>query len=318
MENSHNLDLKLEEAEDSKQRLAAMLELLLVYKNENFVEGWKVGNDALNLATELDNREGVAAANEGLANVLWKLAEFSTSIEHFEKALDQYLGLGDLHGAARCYCGMGIISGSLEEYRTSIEYFEEGLSAARRSNRHQLAATITSNIGHVNFNLGRYDEAMKCFNYSLAFYGEIDETQGIANVYGGMAGVHIYLGEYDKGLDLVKKSITLHKKAGHARGIAVSMMNLGNAYQRKGKLELAKTEFKSALNYTRSINLKMIEYDILKELSAVCSNLGQEEESAAYLKLYMDGQNEEKKRSVKRKNEQFKQRQMIRQMQSFK
>ena len=60
----------------------------------------------------------------------------------------------------------------------------------------------------------------------------------------------------------------------------------------------------------------MIEYDILKNLSEVCSDLGEEELASEYLNLYIDGQKEENAQSVKRKNDQFKQRQMIRELQS--
>jgi len=315
MKELEDSDSKLEGA---SKKLTAMLEALTVHKEKNFVEGWKVGIDALDLATEIDSRSGMAQAHEGLANVLWKLAEYSQSIEHFELALDKFLGMGDLYGVARCYCGMGIISATLEEYRTALEYFEDGLSASRRSAKHQFAATITGNIGHVYFNLGRYGEAMKCFAHGLEFYDELEQPHNSGNMLGGMAGVHVYLGEYDKGLELAEKALNLHKKAGQTRGIAVSMMNIGIALQRKGKLELAKTEFKSALNYAQSINLKMNEYEVLKNLSSVCSDLGEEEESVKYLKLYMDGQKEENKLSVKRKNEHFKQRQIIRKMQSTK
>ncbi|MFT6209629.1 MAG: tetratricopeptide (TPR) repeat protein [Bacteroidia bacterium] len=315
MKELEDSDSKLEGA---SKKLDAMLEVLTVDKEKNFVEGWKVGIDALDLATKIDSRSGMAQAHEGLATVLWKLAEYSQSIQHFESALDKFLGMGDLYGVARCYCGMGIISATLEEYRTALEYFEDGLSASRRSARYQLAATITSNIGHVYFNFGRYDEAMKCFKRGLEYYDQIEQPHGEANMIGGMAGVHVYLGEYDKGLELAEKALNLHKKAGQTRGIAVSMMNIGNVFYRKGKLELAKTEFKTALNYATSINLKMSVYEVLKSLSSVCSDLGQEEESAKYLKLYMDGQKEENKLSVNRKNEHFKQRQIIRKMQSTK
>jgi tetratricopeptide (TPR) repeat protein len=316
--NIEELERSLEQSENDAERLEALLALLLAHKDDDFVEGWKFGTEALELAKLLKNRNSVASAHEGLANVLWKLAEYSQSVEHFEEALDRYLGLGDLHAVARCYCGMGIISGSLQEYRTALEYFEDGLSASRRADRHQLAATITGNIGHVYFNMGRYKDAMDCFQHGLDFYQEINETQGIANMLGGMAGVHVYQGEYDKGMELVRRGLEAHKITNHRRGIAVSMLNIGNAFHRMGKLDKAKIEMKGALNYCRSINLKMMEYEVLKNLSEVCSDLKQEEEASKYLRLYMDGQKEEKALSVKRKNEQFKQRQLIREMQNMK
>lgn len=310
-----NLERSLKEANDDFTRLEILLQMVRVLKDDDFVEGWKCANEALELSRKLNDRSATASALEGFANILWKLAEYSQSIEYFEQALDKYLGLGELYGVARCYCGMGIISGTMEQYRTALEYFEEGLSAARRAGKHHLAATITGNIGHIYFNLGRYQDAMDCFNHGLDFYNEVGESQGTANMLGGMAGVYVFQGEFTKGLELVRRALVLHKQVKHKRGIAVSMMNIGIALQKMGKLEQARTELKSALNYARSIGLKMSEYEILKHLSQVCSELGDEEASAQYLRLYMDGQKEENQQNVKRKNEQFRQRQLIRELQ---
>ncbi len=316
--NIEELERSLKDASTDTERLEALLGLLLAHKDDDFVEGWKFGTEAVELANLLNDRNALASAHEGLANVLWKLAEYSQSVAHFEQALDKYLGLGDLYAVARCYCGMGIISGALQEYRTALDYFEDGLSASKRADRHHLAATITGNIGHVYFNLGRYKDAMDCFQHGLDFYQETKEGQGEANMLGGMAGVYVYQGEYDKGMELVRRSLEIHKTANHRRGIAVAMMNIGSTFHRMGKFDKAKTELKSALNYASSINLKMIEYEILKSLSEVCSDLGDEQQASEYLRLYMDGQKEDKALSVKRKNEQFKQRQMIREIQTTK
>lgn len=308
------LESSLEETRDDAEKLEILLKMILLLKDEDLVEGWRCASDALSLAEKLGDRNGVAHALEGLANILWKLAEFSQSISSFEQALDKYLSMGDLYGVARCYCGMGIISGSMEQYRTSLEYFEEGLSAARRSDNRHLAATITGNIGHVYFNLGRYNDAMECFQHGLDFYTEVGEAQGTANMLGGMAGIYVFQGEYSKGLELVRRALVLHKQEKHKRGIAISLMNIGIALQKMGKLENARTELKSALNYSRSIGFKMSEYEVLKHLSQVCSELGEDEASNEYLRLYMDGQKEENQENVKRKNDQFRQRQLIREM----
>jgi uncharacterized membrane protein YgaE (UPF0421/DUF939 family) len=69
------------------------------------------------------------------------------------------------------------------------------------------------------------------------------------------------------------------------------------------------------LNYTRSISLKTTEHEILKVLSEVCNELKEHDQASKYLKQYLDVQQEEKKLAVQRKNEQFRQRQMIREMQ---
>lgn len=313
-----NWEQRLKEASSGRQRLEALLELVSINMNEDFVEGWKFGNEALALAIGFKDREAEAKAYEGMANCLWKLAEFTQALENFEAALDKYLSLGDLYGAARCYCGLGVISGIMEDYRMALEHFEDGLSAARRSNRSHLAATITGNIGHVYFKMGRYDDAMKCFDHGLEFYKQNNEHHGAANMLGGMAGIHVYRGEYDLGLEIVRRSFELHKKVKHHRGMAVSMGNIGHTLQKMGKLEEAFTEFKRTLNYARSYSLKVTEMEMLQALSSICSALGKEDAARKYLDQYMDGQTEEKKMAVKQKNEQFSQRQLIRDMQRSK
>ena len=316
--NLRELELKLEQSSNDVERLTALLDLGDVLVNTDFVEGWKLSSEAIELATKINNREGLAHAHEINGNSLWKLAEFTTAMENLEIALDKYLGLGDLYGVSRCYCGLGVIAGSLEQYAPALDYFEEGLSAARRADRPQMAATLTGNIGHVYFKTGRYKEAMECFQHGLEFYKEVGNHHGSGNMLSGMAGIKVYLGDYDEGIELTRRALALHKKAKHQRGIGVTMMNLGIALHKKGKLDAAKTELKSALNYARSIDLKMTEHDILKNLSELCSDMGLEDEASEYLRAYIDSQQEEKKLSVARKAEQFRQRQSIRNARSAK
>lgn len=314
-DNIMELEKELANASVAEHRLSILLQLLHSVKETEYVDGWKYGIEALELANKLRDRESIAQAHEGLANCLWKLAEYAEALERYEVALDNYLSQGDLHGAARCYCGMGIVLGTLENYRGALDHFDDGLSAAKRAGKHELAATLVGNIGHIYFNLGNYPDAMKCFQNSYEFCKESGSSSGAANMLGGMAGIHVYQGEHHKGLELVRRGLLLHKEDGNVRGVAVAMMNIGISLQKMGKLKQAKKELKSALNYARSIDLKMTEHSILKILSEVCSQLEEHNEANKYLELYLDAQHDEKKLAVQRKSEQFRQRQMIREMQ---
>lgn len=311
-ENVIELESRLNSSLNSAERLNILMELATQYANDDFVESWKYAQEAVSLAEVGKDREMEAKAHETLAQSLRKLAEYSDALEHFENALDNFLGLGDLYAVARCYCGMGIVYGSLEEYRTALECFEEGLSASRRANRPSLAATLTGNIGHVYFNMGRYQDALDCFQHSYDFYKEKDNSQGAGNMIGGMAGIYVFQGEYSKGLEFVRRAYQLHRKAKDQQGIAVSQMNIGLTYLKMGDIERAEAELNKALNYARSVSYKVIEYDTLKHLSQVYSELDKPEKSRECLQLYLEGSQEEKKLEVQRKKEQMHKRQSIR------
>lgn len=309
------LERRIANSQDDVEKLDLMLELVDIYEKEDYAEGWRIGSEALDLATKLESKWGMAKSHEEMANCLWKLAEFGDAQNHYEEALDNYLLLGDLHGVGRCYCGMGIIAGSLENFRSALEYFEDGLSAANRAGKEQLSATLTGNIGHVYFNLGNYPQAMRCFDHSYQYYLEVRDEHGAANMLSGMAGIHVYQGDIEKGLELQRRAIQLHKVADHPRGIATGMMNVGIALQQMKQFDKSKKELLAALNYSRSIQLKTVEVQILKVLSEVCSELGDAEASNHYLQLYLEAERDKKKLEVSEKKKKFRMQQHVRLMQ---
>lgn len=297
------LEKQLADAQTEQERLGALLSLVGHHANDDFVDGWQLGQEALDLALQLQDKEAEAKAYEGIANCLWKLAHYSESLEHYEKSLDINSSLGDRYGMARCYCGMGIISGINEDFSIALERFEQALTACRAAQNVNLAMTVTGNIGHINFKLGRYNEANKCFETAMKHHKETRNYQGVGDMLMGMAGVHVYQGEFERGLELARRGIESHRKIKHQRGIGIGMMNVGVAHQKMGNLEMAKTEFLKALNYCKSINLRMSYSEILKRLSEVCTALNQPEESTKYFEEYMATENEEKRTELKAQTE---------------
>lgn len=303
-QNVVELERQLKQATSDKEKLDALLALAVHNAEEDFIEGWRFGQEALELSKIMLNPAAEARAHEAIAGCLWKLTDYTVSYEHYEKAIDINLGLGDFYRVAKCYCGVGIIHGINEEFDRALDVFDEALKFAKKANKLQLAATITGNIGHVYLKTGRYDEAMECYSYAKQYHQENGHKQGAADMLSGMAGIAVLQGDFDKGLELAKRSLELFKHLKHERGIAVGIMNVGEAYRLMGKLEQAKDNLIKALNYSRSINLVMTESDVLKKLSQVYTELNDTEEAQKYLELYMATEREEKKEALRKKAEQ--------------
>lgn len=304
MVSSIELEKQLKLASSDKEKLDLLIALASHHKDDDFIDGWRYGQEALELASSLRAKESECRAHEVIAGCLWKLADYSKAMEHYETALDGFLGLADYYRMSKCYCGIGIIHGINENHQKAIENFDEGLACAKKANKAEMAATITGNIGHIYFKMGRYDDAMGCYEYSLNHHKNDGSEEGVANMLSGMAGIHVFKGEYDKGLELERRAVEICRAADYQRGIAVGFMNIGEALRRMNKLEDAKDSLKKALNYSRSINLTMLEADVLKKLSEVCGELGEDEEASTYLKRYIATEQEEKKEALKRRTEQ--------------
>lgn len=304
MNDSVELEDQLKKATSDAEKIEALLELAFYHTNHDFIEGWRYGQKALELSRIMLEKESEAKAHEAIAGCLWKLTDYAVSMEHYEQALDIYLSKANLYRASKCYCGMGIIHGINEDYQLALECFEEGLLAAKKADQLNFAATITGNIGHVYLKVGRYEDAMDCYRFSKDFQEENGFKQGAADMLLGMAGVAVLQGDYDKGLELARRALEAFKAVKHERGISVGIMNVGEAQRRMGQLEEAKQTFLKALNYARSINLLMVESEVLKKLSQVCTELKDHEGSSKYLELYLASESEEKKEALRKRTEQ--------------
>ena len=299
---------QLDKSSSKQERLKVLLDLVTIYKEQDYLQGWKTANEAVSLAKALDDEPSLANAYQSLATCAWKLADYTMGLEHFVDALEVYSRIGDKYGVAKCYCGMGIINGSLEEYKTALEYFEIALENSLAAKRFELSATLKGNIGHVYFNFGQYQKALGFFKEALAQSEESGYNGVAANMLAGIAGVHVYLGDYAKGLKMVRRAYELHKKVNRDHGTAVSIMNIGITLHKMGKLEEAEYELRKALEFSRSINLKTIEQQVISELVSLYTDLDNQEQAQIFMELHQEVMREEKKLSVQRKNEQLKQR----------
>jgi tetratricopeptide (TPR) repeat protein len=298
------LEKQLKRATSEKEKLSALLDLAFHHVNEDFIDGWRFGQEALELSKVMIDDRSEAMAHEAIAGCLWKLTDYVDAIDHYEKALDINIANGDWYRVAKCYCGIGIIHGINEDFVHALDCFEQALKSAKQAGKLKLAATVTGNIGHVYMKTGKYEEALSCYKHTKSFHEENGFKQGAADMLSGMAGVAVLQGDYQRGLELARRALEAFKAIRHERGIAVGIMNVGEAQQRMGQLEESKKTLIKALNYSRSINLLMTESEVLKKLSQVCAELNQTEESAKYLDLYMASESEEKKEALRKRTEQ--------------
>ncbi|MGB0369219.1 MAG: hypothetical protein ACPGD8_07420, partial [Flavobacteriales bacterium] len=86
------------------------------------------------------------------------------------------------------------------------------------------------------------------------------------------------------------------------------MMNIGITLTKMGRLKEAEAGLLKALDYCRDIGLKSNEQPIVVELIKLYGVIGNHEQQEVFKSLYAEGMQEEKVASVKRKNEQLKQR----------
>lgn len=274
--------------EDRQERVKLLLELDRLVKGSDLLRSESIAREAVRLASDIDDPVLLAKTYDALANTLWKAGEFVESQEYYFKSLEIFKTLGDWKGMTNAYCGLGIVHGNLNDVANALEFFEKGVQTAEKAGDEVMLAHCLGNIGHVYAKIDDQITALKYFARALAIDRQLGDPglQGVSNMLGAIAGVMVFQGEYDGAIAKLEESLVIDERIGNRRGIAVTLLNLGIAHRKAGKLAEGISYMQRALSYAGKIHFRSLMPQIHQQMAEVYEMIGDLEESLHHLKLY--------------------------------
>uniref|UniRef100_UPI0019525454 tetratricopeptide repeat protein n=1 Tax=Leptolyngbya sp. CCY15150 TaxID=2767772 RepID=UPI0019525454 len=112
---------------------------------------------SLNLAKEIDDKQGQWKALNNLGIVFQGLGQYAESIEYLQQTLDLAQEIGDRAGEGRALCGLGNAYTSLGQYERAIEFHQHSLTIAREIGDRQGEGNTLGNLGIAYNSLGQYE-----------------------------------------------------------------------------------------------------------------------------------------------------------------
>lgn len=231
----------------------AKVNLLNELSRKNFysdpMEGMRYGEIALNLASKIQWKKGMAIANDHLGICNWVSANYPKSILYFQNSLSNYQGLKDQVGIADAYNHLASLHLEIKKYKQAFVYFNEAYKIDRLTlNKTQMANDLTG-IADVFFKLNNYTKALEFYFKAKDLYFSAYNFDGVAVSYTNIGKAFAGKKEYTKALDnfnnaldnLTKKELTYY---------------IGNVY-----LEMGKAYYNLALEdkrtKTKNLNLSL-------------------------------------------------------------
>jgi tetratricopeptide (TPR) repeat protein len=185
------------------------------------------------------------AERTGPHEVTWLLADQLRSYFYFHNHKVEWLATceagiraaeraGDASGASAMRGSLGLAYWHGGQLAEALEQYELARDLGETAGV-DLGGILT-NIGIVNWELGRLDLAAQALERSLALH---DDTKGRAPVLFNLGGVYLDLGPLHLGVRYSRQALELSREADLAMGQALSLANLGDAYQLIGELDRA-------------------------------------------------------------------------------
>ena len=242
-----SLDQLLNATKNIKRKVDILNEFNTLYDRKDPKYPIRRFRSALQLAKEIQYKEGLAVAHENMANYFLRNNAIDSSISHYNKALiiyqenpnDRKVGVTLYNIGTVYYVSSGYVD-ALEYANRSLEFFQSIGDIPNIASAHALMCDILINSG---FDADAIEHCLSALN----LYTEIESLEGQSILLNSIGRIYLNLGQYDKSNSYFNQAYYIAEIDNNPALRAASLRNLGQYYLNTGKYDKALESFNSSL-----------------------------------------------------------------------
>lgn len=214
----------------AERKVKTFNELFRANLQSDPVEALGYARAALNLATEIDDKKGMAAAYNNLGVVYRNQGALDKALEYYLISLRIYDSLKNKEGIATTKNNISTIYAIKKEYGQAIKYLEESYTLfVELQDKPRLVGTM-NNMGNLNMEVQLFEKAIK--NFSEA--SQLSESIGMkfADPVVNLGNIYFKQENYQRAVEQYEKALAMEEMAGNKLGALNVLTNLGIAYTR--------------------------------------------------------------------------------------
>jgi signal transduction histidine kinase len=225
------------------------------------------GKEALQLASRLNYKKGIAQAYNDMAIILIDQAKYRSALKYVEESLSIRKQLKDSIGTAASYNKLGIIAQKQGRLKEALQNQIEALKIYRQLNKDKWIGYTLNNLAIIHQNLGDYEKALEYHQEGLEYRIRLNDTEGEATSYGNMANLYALIHDTVRSISYYEKAIAISRELKKEDLISGNLSNIGNIF-------LARKEYSKALGlYQESLRIRERIGDS-KGISSTLSRIG--------------------------------------------
>lgn len=265
-ENSVRIQEILNAKADSN-KVKQLSDLCWNYRFKSADSALMFGQQALQLATQLNFRKGIAQANNDIAIIYIDRANFRSATNYLNEAMKIRKLLNDSAGIAALYNKLGIIAQKQGRLKDALQNQIDALKIYQNLKLDKYIGYTLNNIAIIHQNLGNYEKALEYHQKALDYRIRLKDQEGEATSYGNMANLYSKMADTVQAINYYEKAIALSRELKKDELVSANLSNTGNIY-------LARKEFSKALGlFNESLQIRERIGDS-KGISSTLSRLG--------------------------------------------
>ena len=247
----------------------ALYKLCYFLKEDSSLLALSYGKKALELATELDYKKGIASSYNNLGAVYDELNEQEKAIKYFLKSYELKKTLNDYRGLASTLMNIGVIYKRDMNFQQALHYYTLAENYAGRANSTDIFGRINYNMANLYKDLNKNDSALRLYK-SLRFNSKLKrDTILQVDVLIGLTSIYENKLKSTLGLAYIDSALQLYRLTNKSKKLPQIYMHKGSCFYYLNVLDSSKICF----NKTISIIKDTTDYAFLQQLCYRVSRL---------------------------------------------
>ena len=244
------------------------------------------GGNALELAQQINYREGEAKANRVIGVADWAMGNYEESLNKLFPGLKIYRELDDSLGTANMLMNIGLVYGDQLSYDQALEYYLKGEAIFKALEQSGRLATTYTKIGSCFTAQKKYGEAFRYLTLALNIHKKQRFRYGIAEASNRIGLLFKEKGEYENALGYLKSSLNISQLIKDVEGEAKCLENIGSVYLLQKNFQKAEEYLLKGLEVARQIQSKKWLKDIYMDLKDLYLQKNKPRQAIAYFEKY--------------------------------
>lgn len=281
--------LNLAQELDDSTLISKSLRLIagVYYYKGDFALSLEYNQKALAIALELKDSSLINNGYNNIGLLNYNLGSYQTALEYLLRSKEIKAKIGETYGLSTTLNNIGLVFERIEDYKTARQYFREAYQVAVENNGKDDELYSTNNIGITFLREGNLDEALKYFRRGLTLGEQIQNINWGAVSARGIADVLMQKGKIDSAIYYLNKSLEASTSIDDKKGLAEAYFLLAKIAEDQGDHEKALDNLKMCEDWANQIQLWQQQLEVLKLYASVYNGLNERELENQYLNEYI-------------------------------
>jgi len=218
--------------------------------------------EALNLATDIDDKKGMAASYNNLGIAYKNQGVFDKALEYYIRSLQLYEGLKNEEGIATTKNNIATIYSIKGDYPMAMKYLEESYNQLIKLKDDKRLIGSLNNLGNLYSDLKMYEKASELF--SQAYDLSVKSGTPLSDPMNNMGNVYFRQENYQRAIEFYLKALDVQRTTNDKLGMLNTITNIGIAYTKANQPKPAQQYLNEAERMAKELTAYSFLPSILK------------------------------------------------------